>query len=215
MTKCKPAYILMDPGVANSLLPNDGNADKETIKWKQSTIRFLMWLAVHVHTRPDIAYSVGVISRYCSNPGLACCNLVIQIFRYLSGTLDLGITFTADSGNDLVGYTDSDYAGLVDGRKSTGGYIFMLSGEPLLHQSKLQSIVALSSTEAEYRATAEAGKEALWVARFLASIGFGLPSYPVDLRAYNKRAISLTEKLRIPSKNEIHRSTLALDWRKI
>ncbi len=53
------------------------------------------------------------------------CNLVIQIFSYLSGTLDLGTTFTADSEDDLVGYTDSDYAGLVDDRKSTGGYIFL------------------------------------------------------------------------------------------
>ena len=161
MTECKPASVPMNPGVANSLLPYHGNADKATIKWYQSAIGSLMWLAVH--TRPDIAYSVGVLSRYCSNPGPTHCNLVIQIFRYLSGTLDLKITFTANSEDDLVGYTDSDYAGLIDGRKSIGGYIFMLSGGPLSHQSKLQSTVALSSTEAEYMTTVEARKEALWV----------------------------------------------------
>ena len=205
MTECKPASIPMDPGVANSLLPYDGNADKETIKWYQSAIGSLMWPAVH--TRPDIAYSVGVLSRYCSNPGPTHCNLVIQIFRYLSGTLDLGITFTADSKDELVGYTDSDYAGLIDGRKSTGGYIFMLSGGPLSHQSKLQSTVALSSCEAEYMATTEAGKEALWVARFLACLGFRLPSQPVDLHADNKGAISLTEN------PEFHRKTKHIEVR--
>ena len=69
----------------------------------------------------------------------------------------------------------------------------MLSGGPLSHQSKLQITVALLSTEAEYVATTEAGKEALWVARFLAFLGFRLPSQPVDLRADIKGAISLTK----------------------
>ena len=73
-----------------------------------------------VHTRPDIAYSVGVLSRYCSNPGPTHCNLVIQIFRYLSGTLDLGIAFTADLEDDLVGYTDSDYVGLTKEMRADG-----------------------------------------------------------------------------------------------
>ena len=118
-----------------------------------------MWSAVY--TPPDIAYSVRVLSCYCSNPGPTYCNLVVQVFRYLFATLGLGITFTANSENHLVGYTDSDYAGLVDGRKSTGDYIFMLSGGLLSHQSKLKSTVALSSTEAEYMATTEAGNEAL------------------------------------------------------
>ena len=61
----------------------------------------------------------------------------------------------------MVSYTDSDYAGLVDSWKSTSGYIFMLSGRFLSHQSKLKSIFALSSNKAEYMATKEAGKKAL------------------------------------------------------
>ncbi len=205
MTDCKPASLPMNPGVANSLQPFDGTADPKTIKWYQSAIGSLMWPAVH--TRPDIAYSVGVLSRYCSNPGPTHCSLVVQVFRYLSGTLDLGITFQADSSDELVGYTDSDYAGLVDGRKSTGGYIFMLSGGPLSHQSKLQNNVALSSTEAEYMAACEAGKEALWVSRFLAALGFRLPTLPVDLRVDNKGAISLTEN------PEFHRRTKHIEVR--
>ena len=181
----------MNFGVANSLLFFDGNADKKTIKWYQSAIACVMWPTVH--TRPDIAYSVGVVSRYYSNPGPTNCNIVIQIFRYLSKTLDLGIAFTADLEDDLVVYTDSDYAELTDGRKSIGGYIFMLSGGPLSYQSKLQSTVALTSTEAEYMTIVEAGNEALWVARFLACLGFYLSSQPVKLCADNKRAIALTK----------------------
>ncbi len=98
-----------------------------------------MWLAVH--TRPDIVYLVGVQSCYCSNSGSIPRNLVIQIFRYLSGNLDLRITFTTHSENDLVSYADSDYARTIDGQKFTGSYIFMLSSGSFSHQSKLQNIV--------------------------------------------------------------------------
>ena len=113
MTDCKLASLLMNLRVANSLLLYNRNVDKKTIKWYQSAIGSLIWPAVH--TCPDIAYSVGVLICYCSNLGPTYCNLVIQIFRYLSRALDLGITFMANSENDLVGYTDSDYAGLLDG----------------------------------------------------------------------------------------------------
>lgn len=159
MTDCKPVSIPMNPGVAHSLLPSDQQADRATIKWYQSAIGSLIWPAVH--TRPNISYSVGVLSWYCTNPGPIHCNLVTQIFRYFAKTLDLGITFRSDATDELVGYTDSDWAGLKDGRRSIGGYAFLLSGGPVSHQSKQQATVALSSTKAEYMATTEAGKEAL------------------------------------------------------
>ena len=205
MTDCKPVSIPMNPGVANSLLPSEHQADRATIKWYQSAIGSLMWPAVH--TRPDISYSVGVLSRYCANPGPIHCNLVIQIFRYLAGTLELGITFKSNVTDELVGYTDSDWAGLKDGRRSTGGYTFLLSGGPVSHQSKQQATVALSSTEAEYMATTEAGKEALWIGRFLAALGYRLPGQPVSLRADNRGAILLT------ANPEFHRRTKHIEVR--
>ncbi len=190
MTDCKPASLPMNPGVANSLQFFDGTADPKTIKWYQLAIESLMWPTVY--TRLDIAYSVGVLSQYCSNSGPTHCSLVVQVLRYLFGILEFGIIFQADSSDELVGYTDSDYAGLVDCRKSTGRYIFMLSG-PLSHQLKLQNTVALSSTEAEYMAACEAGKEALWISQFLSTLGFQLHTLPVDLCVDNKRAIFFTE----------------------
>ena len=129
-----------------------------------------MWLAVYIY--PDITYSMGVLSQYCSNLGPMHYSLVVQIFCYLSGIFDLGITFQADFGNKLVGYTDSDYAGLVNNRKSTRRYIFMLSGGPLFHQLKLQNTIALSFTKAKYMAACKVEKEALWISQFLAALGF-------------------------------------------
>lgn len=178
MIECKPASIPMDLGVANSLLFYNRNVDKRTIKWYESAIKALMWPAVY--TCPDIAYSVGVFSRYCNNLRPTYCNLVIQIFRYLSKTFDLGITFNANPENNLVDYTDFDYTGLINGRKSTGGYIIILSGGLLSYQLKLQSTVALSLYQAKYMATTKAGKKALQIAQFLVYLGFCLLNQHVD-----------------------------------
>ncbi len=130
MTDYKPVSVPINPAVANFLLPSDQQADRATIKWYQSAIGSLIWPAVH--TRPEISYSVGVLSRYCANPSPIHCNLVTQIFRYLAGTLELGITFRSDATDELVGYTDSNWAGLKDGRKSTGGYAFLPSKDQYL-----------------------------------------------------------------------------------
>ena len=121
MQDCRPASIPMDPGVTSSLLPYDQEAGHDAVVWYQSGISSLIWATVH--TRPDISYAVGVLSRYCSNPGPTHIELVKKIFCYISGTIDIGLTFRADSPNNLVAYRDSDWAGLVDRRKSTGGYI--------------------------------------------------------------------------------------------
>ena len=150
---------------------------------------------------------MGVFSWYCASSRSQHCNLLIQIFRYLAGTLELGITFKSNSTDELVGYTDSDWAWLKDGRRSTGGYTFPLSGGPVSHQSKQQATVALSSTEAEYMATTEAGKEALWIARFLAALGYRLPGHPVSLKADNRGAIMLT------ANPEFHRRTKHIEVR--
>ncbi len=205
MTDCKPVSVPMNPGVANGLFPSDQQADRATIEWYQSAIGSLLWPAVH--TRPDISYSVGVLSRYYANPGSTNCNLLIQIFRYLAGTLELGITFKSDSTDGLVGYTDSDWAGLKDGRRSTGRYTFLLSGGPVSYQSKQQATFALFSTEAEYMATTEAGKEALWIAQFLATLRYRLLDHPVGLKADNRGAIMLT------ANPEFHRRTKHIEVR--
>ena len=161
-----------------------------------------------MHTRPDIAYAVGVLSRYCSNPGPLHCKYLQRIMRYISSTLNTGLVFRKDTEDDIVGYSDSDYAGTKDGRKSTGAYTFLLAGAPISHCSKLQPTVALSTCEAEYMALTEAAKEAIWCARFLAELGYRKKDTPVLLRGDNQGSIALAEN------PEFHRRTkhIEIKW---
>lgn len=193
MTEYKPASIPMNSRVVNSLLPYDRNMEKKTIKWYQSAIGSFMWPVIY--TCPDIAYVMGVCSWYYSNPRPTYCNWLIQIFRYLSRILDFGITFTVDMKNKLVSYIDSNYAKLINGQKSTSSYIFMLSSRLLSLQLKLLSTVAVLLCKAEHMTITEAGKEVLWVARFLAYLRFYLPSQSINLRIDNKEVILLIKNL--------------------
>uniref|UniRef100_A0A2N9G8B6 CCHC-type domain-containing protein n=1 Tax=Fagus sylvatica TaxID=28930 RepID=A0A2N9G8B6_FAGSY len=127
-----------------------------------SVVGCLMYAMVCI--RPDLAHTVSTVSRYMANPGREHWNAVKWIFRYLKGTAEHGILFSIQSGTNLVvGYVDANYAGDVDNRRSTTGYVFTLLGGPICWKSMLQSIVAMSTTKAEYMAVAEAAKEVLWL----------------------------------------------------
>ncbi|XP_074310086.1 secreted RxLR effector protein 161-like [Silene latifolia] len=80
-----------------------------------------------VSTRPDIAYAVGVLGRYQSNPGLDHWKTAKKVLRYLQGTKDYILMFRRTENLEVVGYFDSDYAGCTYSRKSTSGYVFMLA----------------------------------------------------------------------------------------
>nr|KYP66486.1 Retrovirus-related Pol polyprotein from transposon TNT 1-94 [Cajanus cajan] len=153
-----------------------------TIREKMSTIPYssavgsLMYAMVC--TRPDIAHAVGVVSRYLSNPGKTHWEAVKWILRYLRGTSKLCLRF-GGAKPILEGYTDADMAGDLDDRKSTSGYIFTFSGGAISWQSKLQKCISLSTTEAEYVAATEAGKEMLWMKKFLQELGLKQEEYIV------------------------------------
>ncbi len=106
-------------------------------------------------------------------------------------TLDVGLTCSKQSDDDLNEYSDSDFAGLKDKRHSIGRYVFILVGEVITHSSKQQSIITLSSCEAEYMAFSEAAKEAIWAGRFLHELGFQ-DDQPILIYTDNKEAIDLT-----------------------
>ncbi|CAL5395053.1 unnamed protein product [Camellia sinensis] len=133
-----------------------------------SVVESLMY--VMVSTRPDITHAVGVVSRFLSNPGKEHWEAVKWILRYLKGTTKMCLCFR-NAKPVLEGYTDSDMAGDLDGSKSTSGFLFTFAGGAVSWQSKLQNYVALSTTEAEYITAAEAGKEMLWLQRFLQELG--------------------------------------------
>ena len=118
-----------------------------------------------VCSRPDISHAISVISRSMGDPGIEHWHGLKWILKYLRGTTDYSILFDGGqkSGDEaLLGYCDSDFAVSQDTRKSQSGYVFCLYGSAVSWKSNLQSMVALSTTEAEYIAMTEAVKESFW-----------------------------------------------------
>ena len=116
-----------------------------------------------VVTRSDLAYAVGVVSRYISNLGWKHWEAVKHIFRYLRGTEDAQLTFGLANLTEVEGYTNVDYVGNSDNRKSTSCYIFTYGGGSISWRSRLQECTTLSTTKAEYITSSEEAKEAIWL----------------------------------------------------
>ena len=129
-----------------------------------STVGSLMYAMVC--TRPDIAHAVGVVSRYMANPGKEHWEAVKWLLRYLRGTSSTSLCFGKGKVT-LQGFVDADLGGDVDSSKSTSGYIYTIGGTTVSCMSRLQKCISLSSTEAEYVAIVEAGKEMIWLADYL------------------------------------------------
>ena len=125
-----------------------------------STIGSLMY--VMLCTRPDICYSVGMVSRYQSNLGLKHWQAVKHILKYLRRTRDYMLIYHS---KDLIhiGYTNSNFQSDLDFRKITSSCVFTLGGGAISWTSVKQSCIADSTMEAEYVATCEVAKEAIWL----------------------------------------------------
>lgn len=177
--KYKPKKV---PGQAGIHLTKNSNKTPDNItNLYQKEIGSLLYASLK--TRLDIAYSVAYCSRYMSNPGQKHIAELKKIWQYLLYTPNLGLTYDC-SGIDLYikGYSDADWAGDIDGRKSTTGYIFSLSSDmarnnPISWNSQLQKTVALSSCEAEYMALREAVREGIYLSNI-----FNYINKELDLR---------------------------------
>jgi len=123
-----------------------------------------------VYTRLDITHAVGVVRRYMKNPGKEHWMVVKWILKYLRGTKNQALCF-GGSNIALQGYVDVDMVGDRDDRRNTIQYVFTVGGTTFVWVSKLQSVVALSTTEVEYVAATEASKEMIWLQRFLDELG--------------------------------------------
>lgn len=121
----------------------------------------LMYLAVA--TRPDISYALGVVLRLLDNPSVEHANAVKRIFKYVKGTRTYGILFKNNFKFNIDSYSDADYAGDIETRRSTSGFVFLINETPICWASQRQKSVSLSTTEAEYIAASEAVKELVWV----------------------------------------------------
>ena len=112
-----------------------------------------------------------MLGRYQSNPGIDHWKAGKKVLRYLQGTKDYMLTYKRSSHLEVVGYSDSDYAGCVDSRKSTFGYMFLLAGGAVSWKSGKQSVIATSTMEAEFVACFEATVHALWLRNFILRLG--------------------------------------------
>ena len=142
--------------LSTELYPSNDKEKEEMSKIPYaSAVGSLMYAMVC--TRLDITYSVGVVSRFLTNPGKQHWRAVKWILRYLKGTNHYCLCFGHDE-TVLEGFTDADMGGDMDTRKSTTGYLYTFAGATVSWVSRLQRIVALSTTEAEYIAATKACK---------------------------------------------------------
>ena len=114
-----------------------------------------------VSSRPDIAFAVNNLARFNSNPRKEHWSALKRVLRCLNGTINHGLLYKQGGPEHFVGYSYADWAGDLSDRKSTSGYVFMLSGGPVSWSSRKQNCVALSTAEAEYVALSAAVQECM------------------------------------------------------
>ena len=186
MKGCNSTQIPMDEGLKLGKADEEKGVDEREYRRNIGCLRYL------IHTRPDLACSVGILSRYMHNPKESHKVALKQVLRYLQGTLSHGLIFEARPQEGLVGYSDSSYNVDPDDGKSTTGHIFYFGGNPITWCSQKQEIVALSSCEAEFMAATETAKQAIWLQDLLSEL-FGGNSKKVVIRINNKSAIALSK----------------------
>ncbi|GKE38069.1 putative ribonuclease H-like domain-containing protein [Tanacetum coccineum] len=150
-------------------LVKDRDADNVDVHLYISMIGFLMYLTA---SRPDIMFAVCACARFQVTPKTSHLLAVKRIFRYLKGKPTLGLWYSRDSPFELVAYTDSDYAGATQDRKSTTGGCQFLGNRLISWQCKKQTVVATSTTEAEYVAAASCCGQVLWIQNQLLDYGY-------------------------------------------
>ena len=143
-------------------------------------------------TRPDIVFAVGLVSRYMEEPRQEHFKAAKRILRYVRGSIDQGLFYTQCADSRLVGYTDSDYGGDLDKRKSTSGYMFNIGSATFSWSSKKQSVVALSSCEAEYIAASTCACQAIWLRSLMKELQHQQEA-PTEILIDNKSAIALAK----------------------
>lgn len=197
------SHAVAVPADPNQILCATKAHEQSSFPYRQA-IGSVMYLAIA--TRPDISYAVGRCSRFMENPAQIHVNAVKRILKYIRGTINSGIHYKFDRDFYLRGYSDADFAGDLDDRRSTSGYLFFLGANAISWCSAKQRTVSVSTTESEYVAASEAMKELIWLKRLLSEIAPDVkrvPSFYMD----NQSAIKLVKN------PELHKRTKHIDVR--
>ncbi len=155
----------------------------------QSAVGSLLYLSMK--TRPDIAYAVNSVARFCSKPAKEHWLAVKRVFRYLKVSTHFGLLYCKEQ-EDLNGYSDADWGVDANDYKSTSGYLFQIGKTAVSWKSKKQSSVALSTAETEYMALAQAVQEAVWLQNLNMELG-GQLSQPTKLFEDNQSTICIAK----------------------
>ena len=186
MEGCNHVYNPIVPGCH---LTKDVEGERIDSTLYKQIIGSLMYLSA---TRPDIMYVTSLLSRFMEEPTMLHFQAAKRVLRYLKGTSNFGILYKREKGNNLVGYSDSDYAGDLEDRKSTSGYVFFLNSGAISWSSKKQPVVSLSTTEAEYIAAASCACQAIWLRRLLENLKY-VSRGPTAIHCDNSSAIQLSK----------------------
>ncbi len=179
--EAKPSWVPADPSV--SLVANDGYSEEMDKTNYQTLVGSLLYAAIA--TRPDISYAVSVVCRFTAAPTQAHYTAAKKVLKYLIATKNFGLYYRAKTGGDqykcnnrsnsslvqLHGYSDADWAGDRDSRRSTTGHCLLLAGCVVSLAAQRQPIVTLSSTEAEYVALSSAAQQIAWHRALLYDLG--------------------------------------------
>jgi hypothetical protein len=161
MAECKPCSTPVDTNPKIAATDGPPVADATDYRSLAGALQYLTF------TRPDIAYVVQQVWLHLHDPREPHLAALKRILRYVRGTLHLGLQLRPSPITDLVVYTDADWTGCPDTRKSTSGYAVFLGDNLVSWSSKRQNTVSRSSAEAEYRAVANGVAEASWLRQLL------------------------------------------------
>lgn len=183
-TGCRPADTPYDP---NTKLSSDEGELVDDVGQYQKIVGKLLYLSL---TRPDITFVVSVLSQFMHAPRVPHMQAVDRVLRYLKSCPGKGLLFSKHGHMKIEAYTDADWAGSIDDRRSTSGYCVFVGGNLVTWRSKKQPVVARSSAEAEFRSMAHGVSEVIWMQRLLTELQVPFES-PMRLYCDNQAAISI------------------------
>ena len=202
MSDCNPVLTPMEENrkLSASMSPEtpERQAEMKAYPYRE-LIGKLLYLAIA--TRPDIAYTVGVLCRFVENPGMDHWLAAKRVLRYLRGTVNMKLVYSQQPSPDLfTTFSDADLSGNPDNSRSTGGFAVCVGGGATQWGSRLQPHVSLSSTESEYTTASKVGCEIMWMRYLFEELGYDM-TRPSPLLVDNKSAIQVL-------KHPEHQSTM-------
>jgi len=161
MWNCKPVDTPISTAEKLSLTKGDSLGEADSTKYR-SVVGALQYLTL---TRPDLSFAVNKVCQFLHSPTTVHWSAVKRILRYVKGTLTMGLKLRKSNSTLVSAFSDADWAGCVDDRRSTGGFAVFFGPNLVSWSARKQPTVSRSSTEAEYKSLANAMAEMMWIQR--------------------------------------------------